>query len=410
MGSFVTTVLGSMWYTSCDMAPYLLFGFFVAGLLSIALSPEFVERHLGGSGPGSILKAALLGIPLPLCSCGVIPVAAGLRSHGASRAATTAFLISTPQTGVDSLLVTYSLLGPVVAIVRPIAALLSGFLGGVLVMLAAPFEPTTSLEVPQPSSCSDHSPAASPLRRALRHGFVTLPRDIGGSLVVGLVIAGLIAAVLPADFFARFVGNRALSMVAMLLCGIPLYVCATASVPIAAALVAKGVSPGAALVFLMTGPATNAAALATIDKILGRRTAVLFLVAVAVSAVASGLVLDMLISTLGTDAGLPTLHVMPTWLGPLSALVLFGMLGYATWGPGETAESPGTILLAVEGMRCSHCEATVVRALCEVPGVTSARADACSGRAYVEGTVQDVADLVKAIERVGHSATTVVHE
>ena len=211
-----------------------------------------------------VIKASLLGVPLPLCSCGVIPVAASLRRHGASRGATTAFLLSTPQTGVDSIVVTYSLMGGLFALIRPVVAFITGLVGGWLVDALAGQDYGNATGVNPSAPCAGECCALSVRRqnrlvRALHYGFVTLPRDIGKALVVGLIISGVIAAFVPDDFFAGVFGTGLVGMLIMMAVGMPLYVCATGSVPVAAALMMKGVSPGAALVFLMTGPATNAA-------------------------------------------------------------------------------------------------------------------------------------------------------
>ena len=323
----LTDVLAKTWATLGAMAPYLLFGFLVAGVLSVLVSPQTVERHLGSRGLGSVVKAALFGVPLPLCSCGVIPVAASLRNHGASRGATTSFLISTPQTGVDSVFVTFSMLGPVFAVFRPLVALVSGVLGGVAVdVLEGPGEEKPA----HPVSCTGEccSPAAAAgrgrLHRALRYGFLTLPGDIAKALLVGILIAGALSALVPQNFFADYLGGGGVakqvgSMFVMMLVGLPLYVCATASVPIAAAMMHMGVSPGAALVFLMTGPATNAAAVLTIRKVMGRRTAVIYLATVAVSALAAGLLLNWIDPTVPSEAYAGH-SMLPPWVEIVSAV------------------------------------------------------------------------------------------
>jgi len=318
----------AFWATLTRMSPYLLFGFLVAGVLSVFISPEFVERHLGGRGFWPLLKASLFGIPLPLCSCGVIPVTMSLRKHGAGKGAAIAFLLSTPQTGVDSILVTYSLLGGVYAIFRPVAALITGLVGGAMVTVVDPDK-----SVDQPEQCSDACCADKKktprIVRVLRYGFVTLPRDIGMSMLVGLVIAAVIAAVVPEDFFAPVLGGGILAMVVMMLLGIPVYVCATASVPVAVALIGKGVSPGAALVFLMTGPATNAAAFTTIWASLGKRTALTYLATVAGSAMAAGLFLDRFFPNLAATVQAHAHEMAPSALGNIAAVVLLGVLGWA---------------------------------------------------------------------------------
>ena len=331
----IRVLLLAIWGTLCEMAPYLLFGFLVAGLLSVFVDPEIVERHLGGRGMWPVVKASFLGVPLPLCSCGVVPVAASLRRHGASRGATTAFLLSTPQTGVDSIVVTYSLLGGLFALIRPVAAFITGLVGGWLVDALAGHDDSKDADVDLPVPCAEaccapSAQGANRLGRALRYGFVTLPQDIGKALMAGLIISGVIAAFVPDDFFAGVFGSGIIGMLIMMAVGIPLYVCATGSVPVAAALMMKGVSPGAALVFLMTGPATNAATIAIIWNVLGRKTAVIYLLTLAVCALASGLLLDYFLQV----AGLSVYHhaghtMMPGLVNHASGVALLAVLAWA---------------------------------------------------------------------------------
>ncbi len=325
------------WAVFAEMSPYLLFGFFVAGLLSMLVSRRMVERHLGGSGPLPLFKAALFGIPLPLCSCGVIPVSMSLHQHGASKGSTISFLLSTPQTGVDSILVTYSLLGPVFAVFRPLAALVTGIVGGVLVNLFGQRTEDGGQKAEDGGQRTEDGGAECPtiptrrqkLRGALKYGFVTLPRDIGKPLLLGLVVAALISAFVPDDFFAERLGTGLPAMLLMMLVGIPIYVCASASVPVAAALILKGLSPGAALVFLMTGPATNAAGLATIWNTLGRRTAILYLLTVAGCALGAGLLLDAVITGTHIHAVAHAHAMIPPLAENLAALILLALLAYA---------------------------------------------------------------------------------
>jgi uncharacterized membrane protein YraQ (UPF0718 family)/copper chaperone CopZ len=396
------------WDVLTQMAPYLLFGFLVAGLLSVFLSPEAVERHLGGRGMGPVVKAAAFGVPLPLCSCGVIPVTASLRRHGASPGATTAFLLSTPQTGVDSILVTLSLLGPVYAIFRPLAALITGVVGGALVLLFGTRNGEAAAPEPCQAACCSGEPHGGRLRRALAYGFVDLPRDIGKSLLVGLLLAGLISVLIPEDWFARQVGRGIVPMLLMMAAGIPVYVCATASVPIAAALIGAGVSPGAAFVFLVTGPATNAAALATVWRVLGRRATIIILITIAICALAFGFLLDYLFELVPTVHPAPMDGMMPAWLRVGSTVVLLLVLGGA-FVPRrrvrEAVEPAGAgeeQTLRIEGMTCSHCVATVRRALMECPGVASADVELKPGSAVVRGSGLDAAALRQAVEAVGY--------
>jgi uncharacterized protein len=299
-------------------------------LLSVLVSKQLVEKHLGGKGLWPVIKASLFGVPLPLCSCSVIPVTMSLRKHGASRGASISFLLSTPQTGVDSIFVTYALLGPVFAIFRPVAAFVTGIVGGVMVNL---FGDSKENNLQQNQTCEDECCRAghksNPLVRMFKYGFITLPRDIGRAMLIGLVVAAFISALVPGGFFADKLGTGIFPMFVMMLFGIPMYVCATASVPIAAALMMKGLSPGAALVFLMTGPATNAASFVLIWKMMGRTTALTYLAAVAGCALLSGILLDYIISGVALSHTMHHGWMMPRNIEYISAVVLFIVLMFA---------------------------------------------------------------------------------
>lgn len=291
--------------TYLQMAPYLLLGFLIAGLISLFISAAMVQKHLGGGRLSSVINASLFGVPLPLCSCGVIPVAAMLHRTGAGKGATASFLLSTPQTGVDSILVTYSLLGPVIAIFRPLAALITGITGGVLTDAICPETENERLEQEKTQN-NTPSPQTWPerIKKAFHFAAVVLPRDIGGALIIGICIAGLIGALLPPDIIPADGAYEWLSMVLMIFVGIPVYVCATASVPVAAMLILKGLSPGAAFVFLMTGPATNAATITTIAKLLGKKAAAVYLSTVAALALLFGFIMNRIVDA----ASLPITH------------------------------------------------------------------------------------------------------
>jgi len=412
MTELASDFVREFWGVLGEMSPYLLFGFLAAGLLSVFISPGLVERHLGGRGFGPIVKASAFGVPLPLCSCGVIPVAASLRRHGASRAATTSFLLSTPQTGVDSILVTFSLLGPVFAVFRPVAAFITGLVGGAVVGAAVPEEKRNGRVPACHAECCEPTSEKGRFVRGLQYGFVTLAGDIGVALLAGLVIAGVIGALVPEDFFAPVLGGGILAMLIMMAVGIPVYVCATASVPVAAALIAKGVAPGAALVFLMTGPATNAATIAVIGRTMGRRTAALYLATVAVAALASGLLLDAILPRVGTGVGAAMPWMMPAPVKTAAAVLLLAVLAHAlvkarttTEGhEGHTASAPEQAVLAISGMTCSHCAEAVRAALVDAPGVASVEVDLHKGRALVRGAELDLHTLINAVEGVGYSA------
>lgn len=333
---FFSQFLQSFWQTSGEMAPFLLFGFLATAVSVLIFKPDFIERHLGKAGKFSAFKAAVIGVPLPLCSCSVIPVAVSLRRHGASRGATIAFLISTPQTGIDSIFVTYSLLGTIFTVVRPLAAFISGLAGGYLVDRFAPGKDTA--EAPSPAE-AENCPccAAKPANRmaailaALRYGFIAMPRDIGNALLVGLVISALISAFLPANFLSNVMGTGLKPMFIMMMVAIPLYVCASGSVPVAAALMMKGITPGAAFVFLMAGPATNAATIAAVWKVLGKKTAFLYLLTVAVFSIIFGMMIDYFFASAGISAS--NGHMGHAGFSPFiknaSAIILFGLVGFA---------------------------------------------------------------------------------
>lgn len=413
MPDLVLSFLEEFWNVMGEMAPFLLFGFLMAGVLYVLISPRTVEAHLGGQGILPVAKAAIFGIPLPLCSCGVIPVAASLRRHGASRGATAAFIIATPQTGVDSILVTFSLMGGIFAVFRPLAALVSGMMGGWLVGRAggARDAETPGASGGQQSHCAGES-AGGKVLGALRYGFVSLPRDIAKPLIVGLLIAGAISAVLPDDYFQGLLGGGIGEMVVMMLVGIPLYVCATASVPVAAALIAKGISPGAALVFLMTGPATNAATVATVWKLMGRRGALIYLATVALTALASGLVLDHIVAPESASAGVAAAWMLPAPVKVISAFALLAILT-ATFFPRLTKQTRGplsaemkTVTISIRGMHCTRCVESVTRALEECAGVESADVDLKDGKAVVHGYDFDVDALRRAVEELGYTVGT----
>lgn len=398
------------------MAPYLLFGFLIAGLLAVWVPATLVERHLGGRGWWPTLKASLLGIPLPICSCGVIPVAASLRKHGASRGATTSFLLSTPQTGVDSILVTLSLLGPLYAIYRPFAALVTGVGGGLITDALERSnhigEQAGEAEVAcNDSCCQPDTPKESALKRIWQFGFITLPRDIGKSLLLGLLIAALISAAVPEGFIPASLGGF-WAMLAVLALSIPMYVCATASVPIAAALILAGVSPGAALVFLVAGPATNAATVTTLWKILGPRSTVVYLLTVAVGAFLGGWALNGLFAA----TQLPTIQhgmfMLPLWVNHASAILLLLVLAYALWPQRKGAprmdmelhDDQEQAVLDVQGMDCEHCASSVKNALTAQPGVSNVQVDLGSGTATIVGRGFDLEKLIGAIAQAGYKA------
>lgn len=294
-----------------EMSPYLLLGFLFAGILHVFVPNTMYSKYLSGHNFRSVLYASLFGIPLPLCSCGVIPTAMGLRKEGASKGATVAFLISTPETGVDSIAATYSLLGIPFAITRPIVAFFTSLLAGQLINSFDRDNNNNSgnLNHEISNGCGCHHADVSSMsfsekiKEVFRYAYVEMMADIGKWLVIGLIIAGLITVFIPDSFFEIFKGNTLLSMLLVLCIAIPMYICATGSIPIAVALMMKGLTPGAALVLLMAGPACNMASLLIINKVLGRKTLLLYLISIIFGAICAGFIID----SMSTEWFLPTL-------------------------------------------------------------------------------------------------------
>ncbi len=317
MSAFFTViyeVILASWDVLLESAPYVLLGFFVAGLFKAFLPSDFITKHLGGNGVSSIVKASAIGVPVPLCSCGVLPAAAGLKQQGAGKGPVTSFLISTPETGVDSMAVTYALLDPVMTIIRPVVSFFTAVAAGISVSFTEKGQAEVKPDdraVPQESSCSSSCccgqgavkkrSAADKLKEGMIFAFDDLLLDIGKWFLLGIFLAGIISVFISPEFISQYIGNEYLSMVLMLAIAIPLYVCATASTPIAAALALKGISPGAALVFLLAGPATNVASLTVVSKILGRKAVVVYLVVIIVMSFAAGMLVNYLYGFLGFD-------------------------------------------------------------------------------------------------------------
>lgn len=274
-----------------EAAPWLMLGLTVAGVIKVLVPSQLMATHLGDPGPKATVKAALFGAPLPLCSCGVIPAALGLRRSGASKAATTSFLISTPETGVDSISISYAMLGPFMAIIRPIAAITSAIVAGLIVgrdrhkRKEASTEHCCNSAQTAPSCCdTDVEPSSQPstidqLRAGLRFTYLDLVKDIALWLIIGIGVAALIKTYVPNEFLLQW-GDGLLAFVVMAVVGVPMYVCATASTPIAAGLLFSGVSPGATLVFMLVGPATNIATMALVKNELGKRILIIYLASV----------------------------------------------------------------------------------------------------------------------------------
>ena len=437
--NYLYGVIAEIGHLINEMSPYLLLGFLLAGILHEFVPSTLYTKYLGRPGFRSVMLSALFGVPLPLCSCGVIPTAMGLRREGASKGATVSFLIATPQTGVDSIVATYSLMGLPFAVIRPLVALITAIFGGCLVtkfdddevLVARKTEPQTHKEKAK-------EPILHRLHNAIEYAFIEMMEDIGKWLVVGLIVAGIITAVVPDQWFTVFQDNSLYSILFVLVFAIPMYLCATGSIPIAVALMMKGLTPGAALVLLMAGPASNAASILVIRKVLGHRTLVLYLAAIVGGAILFGLGIDYLLprewftATLTQRAacceeGSGWFSILCTCL--MIGLLLNALLPIRVWkgrnghchchehghhhnhdckcGEEEhchikkdDARAHTLFKYNIKGMHCNHCAANAQKAIASVNGVTEVTVSLEHGEAHVEGEF-DEDEVRRAVEALG---------
>ena len=354
----IVELLNNIWLVFLDTAFWLLIGLLAAGVIKSFISENTMQRWVGGRGIGAILRAALFGAPLPLCSCGVLPAAIGMRRAGASKEATVSFLISTPETSVDSVAVTYALMGPVMAIFRPLAALFNAVGTGLLTTLVAdaPVTEKAGLAVAESccsskeevkvesmrsscgsaktetmavSCCSENKtlPATdkpNKLLQVLGYAGAELLDDISKWMTIGIVLAGVMLTFIPPDWLAQW-GGGLTAMLVMLVVGVPMYICAVASTPVAAGLLVAGVSPGAVLVFLLVGPATNIASFALLKQELGLKVTAMYLFGLSVLSLMMGLTLEWLLRSQQwqIEASLGDAHAMlPGLVSWASAFIL----------------------------------------------------------------------------------------
>ncbi len=375
--TYFISFLDELWVLLIEMAPYLLLGFLFAGILKVFFPKKLINKYIGKSNFRSVLNASLLGVPMPLCSCGVLPTGISFYRNGASRGSTVSFLVSTPQTGVDSIIATYAMLGLPLAILRPVIALFSGILGGTLTNYLG-----NSVEAGAQLKREAEEQGNRSVGEMFRYGFVEMVQDISKWLVIGLLVAAFLAVLIPEDFFVATVSSEYLSMLLILLASVPLYVCATGSIPIAAVLLMKGLSPGAAIVFLMAGPATNAATMAVISNTMGRKTFWLYLLSIIGGALLFGIAVNELLPRQWIMGALPDLdhqhhHETASLLKVLSGLLLLGLIanGYIQKflerkrlknEENNFNQMKLIQVYNVEGMTCNHCKATVEKGVQEL--------------------------------------------
>ncbi len=404
-------LLYTLLYMLNEMSPYILLGFLIAGLLHAYVSQKMMARHLAGTGFLPVIKAAMFGVPLPLCSCGVLPTAIALRRGGASRAASTSFLVATPQTGVDSIAATWSLLGPAFAVVRPVAALVTSLFAGVAVGKSEHTEEreTCNVSTTLVEETSDESVSGwHKFGSALRYGFVDLVSSIGSWLVAGLIIAALITIYVPDDFFVSLGSRPLLAMIAVVIVAVPMYVCATGSIPIALSLMLKGLSPGTALVLLMAGPAANFASFTLISREMGKKAAAIYLGAIVAGAIAFGLAIDYLLPSswfaLSSEGLGPACHhahfgIFPT----ICSAILVALLIYSfirCYRNNQIQFTDMTQEFIIKGMNCPHCQAAVTKAISGVEGVEAVEVNLSTGKAVVQGNPESEA-IASAVRAAG---------
>ena len=409
-----------------EMAIYLMFGFLMAGVLYILFPSGVIRKHLGTKDIKAVVKSATLGVPLPLCSCGVIPTGISLYRQGAGRGATVSFLISTPQTGVESILVTYGFLGPIFALFRPLAAFISGIVGGAFTNLLVKDSNLSSSS--SPSICTtcgelqiegEHGHRlGEKVKKMLEYALVDFPSDIVKWLVISICIAGLISYLLPENFISVHLSSGIYAMLLMMVVGIPLYVCATGSIPIAAVLMVKGLSPGAALVFLMTGPATNSATITMLAKTLGIKTTIIYVATIASMSLVFGLGLDAVYNAWGLDtkAIATGTKMLPFWLKLGASISLGVVLAYALYRryvlkveppTGEVKMVEKGLIVKIKGMTCQHCVASVQKAIGSLPGVASVKVSLQSSQATVTGSGLDTEAIRQKVTEAGYEVTEV---
>ena len=393
---YIILFLNEIWSLTLMMAPYLLLGMLISGLLSIFINKDFVFKHIGSKNFISIFKSTIFGVPMPLCSCGVIPVAATLKESGASKGATVAFLVSTPQTGFDSIFLTYGMLGPVFAIFRPFAAFISGLISGVIINKYDDDEHNHLTEVYE--GRNENRPFFDRIKLGVKYGFYTLPKDIVVPLFQGILIAAVISVLIPPNFIAENFSSRSNIMYfLMLLVSLPLYVCATASIPIGLALMAKGLSAGAVFVFLMAGPATNAASINVVKNVLGKKTMYFYLSLISSTAIIFGFILDSFTTITipnmihqsheHSNNGYGTLFLTISFLLILahSYFINYDESKVNKNNQNESSTLQKKVLLTVEGMTCSHCKESVETAVSSCNGVEETNVDLATGKVTITG-------------------------
>jgi len=398
----------NIFYLLHEMAPYLLLGFGVAGVLSVLFSKEQIQDKIGAQNFTSCLKAVLYGIPLPLCSCGVIPVSASLKRHGASKGSIIAFLTTTPQTGVDSIMVTYSMLGLPILILKLIVALISGLFAGIITNFLNQNNNNSDDSICVDQCCNKNDGGI--IKRSLTYGFKTLPKDIVEPLLVGLVLAGFIGLLAQDDFsyLVESVKNyhSIVKILIIMIISIPLYICATASIPVALMISSVFGSPGAAIALLIAGPATNLSGIATCNKIVGKKSTLIYVSTVFAFAFIAGVFTDFM--EINIRDYTPHMHAdHVSFFSYLCVFILLGVLGFCLFDRKELQEKKNSLKIRVEGMTCSHCESNVIGSLSSLKGINSVQANYESGEVILEGSNYDIKKIQEAIHSLNYKVISI---
>jgi uncharacterized protein len=372
-----------VWTLLTELAPYLFLGAGIATLLKFGLPQGFITSQMGRPTLGSVVKSVFLGVPMPLCSCGVIPAAIGLKKSGASNGAVVGFMISTPQTGADSLLISASFLGWPLALFMLAVTFVSGLVGGLLVHWLAPFDQgrEKAPDFQDQATCAiSAAPTGPRWQRWFRYATEELIGGVYRYLILGILVSAVISLAVPPNYFSAFPALRGiLGMLAVLLIAVPMYVCSNGSVPIVASLIQAGLPVGSALVFLMAGPATNVATIGAVLRSLGIRVMAIYLGTILVMSVLAGLLFQTLWGTLTLQHVALHQHTGGmglVWiLSALSAVFLvvlllkWSYLDVRNWLRGRTSTGSEELVLQVDGMTCANCAAHIKRDLLAVPGV-----------------------------------------
>lgn len=420
--NYINNFWSEFFYILTEMSPYLMLGFIFAGVFHLLFPKKKVRKYMGQNNFRSILNASLLGVPLPLCSCGVIPTGISFYKHGASKSSIVSFLISTPQTGVDSIFVTYSLLGLPFAIIRPIVAFITGLFGGIVTKKID--SSSADIQAGNDENGDEMPKGVFPkLKEMFRYSFIEFLQDISTWLIIGLLIATLISVIIPNNFLSEKIHNNFVGMLIILLIAGPFYICATASVPIAAVLMLKGLSPGAALVFLMAGPATNATTITMIAKVLGKKSLIGYLGSIITGALLSGLFIDYFLPPVWFKLSEHFGHMshnhemLPAWLKIGSAILLSILIinGYlqknlksrkmnkaVKMAAGSIFDSERITTIFVGGMTCNHCKENVENSVRSVKGVKEVEADLTTGKVNIKGKSFDLEKIKTGIKSIGY--------